>query len=138
MRCCAFHTSPQGFGKVMSTIEPRHAVAYHFYTEEIIRYDLFQGILETDDGPLSLATPVMVASGTFGYGVEFETLLDLSRLGGLVSKGLYMEPRDGNPVPRIAETPAGLPNAPRKPSALSTEERERSVISTRLISISAS
>ena len=58
--CCAFHTSPQGFGKVMSTIEPRHAVAYHFYTEEIIRYDVFQGIRETYDGPLSLATDMMV------------------------------------------------------------------------------
>ncbi|MDX2458826.1 MAG: guanitoxin biosynthesis MBL fold metallo-hydrolase GntH [Gammaproteobacteria bacterium] len=58
--CCAFHTSPQGFGKVMSTIKPRHAVAYHFYTEEIIRYDVFQGIRETYDGPLSLATDMMV------------------------------------------------------------------------------
>ena len=58
--CCAFHTSPQGFGKVMSTIKPRHAVAYHFYTEEIIRYDVFQGIRETYDGPLSMATDMMV------------------------------------------------------------------------------
>ena len=57
--CCAFHTSPQGFGKVMSTIKPRHAVAYHFYTEEIIRYDVYQGIRETYDGPLSLATDMM-------------------------------------------------------------------------------
>lgn len=58
--CCAFHTSPQGFGKVMSTLRPRHAVAYHFYTEEIIRYDVYQGIRETYDGPLSLATDMMV------------------------------------------------------------------------------
>ena len=55
--------------------------------------------------------PLIAASGTFGYGVEYEGILDLSKLGGLVSKGLYMEPRDGCPTPRIAETPAGLLNA---------------------------
>ena len=55
--------------------------------------------------------PVIAASGTFGYGVEYEGILDLSTLGGLVSKGLYMEPRDGCPTPRIAETPSGLLNA---------------------------
>mgnify|MGYP001829017582 CR=1 FL=1 len=60
---------------------------------------------------LRLKNPLIAASGTFGYGVEHEELLDLSRLGGLVSKGLYMEARDGNPTPRIAETPAGLLNA---------------------------
>jgi dihydroorotate dehydrogenase (NAD+) catalytic subunit len=60
---------------------------------------------------LRLKNPLIAASGTFGYGVEYEELLDLSRLGGLVSKGLYMEPRDGNPTPRLAETPSGLLNA---------------------------
>jgi dihydroorotate dehydrogenase (NAD+) catalytic subunit len=60
---------------------------------------------------LRLKNPLIAASGTFGYGVEYEDLLDISRLGGLVSKGLYLEPRDGNPTPRIAETPAGLLNA---------------------------
>jgi len=55
--------------------------------------------------------PLIAASGTFGYGVEYEGLLDISRLGGLVSKGLYMEARDGNPTPRLAETPSGLLNA---------------------------
>jgi len=60
---------------------------------------------------LRLKNPLIAASGTFGYGVEYEGLLDLSRLGGLVSKGLYMEARDGNPTPRIAETPSGLLNA---------------------------
>jgi dihydroorotate dehydrogenase (NAD+) catalytic subunit len=60
---------------------------------------------------LRFKNPVIAASGTFGYGIEYEDVLDLSRLGGLVSKGLYMEPRDGNPVPRIAETPSGLLNA---------------------------
>jgi dihydroorotate dehydrogenase (NAD+) catalytic subunit len=60
---------------------------------------------------LRFKNPLIAASGTFGYGIEYEDLLDLSRLGGLVSKGLYMEPRDGNPTPRIAETPSGLLNA---------------------------
>src|SRR5262249_12377591 len=62
-------------------------------------------------GPLQLKNPLLAASGTFGYGVELEGLLDLSLLGGLVSKGLYLEPRDGCPTPRIAETPSGLLNA---------------------------
>jgi len=62
-------------------------------------------------GGLRLKNPLIAASGTFGYGVEYEGILDLSRLGGIVSKGLYLEPRDGCPVPRIVETPAGLLNA---------------------------
>ena len=60
---------------------------------------------------IRLKNPLIAASGTFGYGVEYEGLLDLSRLGGLVSKGLYLEPRDGCPTPRIVETPSGLLNA---------------------------
>jgi dihydroorotate dehydrogenase (NAD+) catalytic subunit len=60
---------------------------------------------------LRLRNPLIAASGTFGYGVELEGILDLSFLGALVSKGLYMEPRDGCPTPRIVETPAGLLNA---------------------------
>ncbi len=60
---------------------------------------------------LRFKNPLIAASGTFGYGVEYEGLLDLSRLGGLVCKGLYLEPRDGCPTPRIVETPSGLLNA---------------------------
>jgi dihydroorotate dehydrogenase (NAD+) catalytic subunit len=60
---------------------------------------------------LKFKNPLIAASGTFGYGVEYEGLLDLALLGGLVSKGLYMEPRDGCPTPRITETPSGLLNA---------------------------
>jgi len=60
---------------------------------------------------IRLKNPLLAASGTFGYGVEYEGLLDLSELGGIVSKGLYLEPRDGAPTPRIAETPTGLLNA---------------------------
>lgn len=67
--------------------------------------------LETELCGLSLKNPLLAASGTFGYGVEYADLLDLSTLGGIVSKGLYLEPRDGCDVPRIVETPSGLLNA---------------------------
>jgi len=60
---------------------------------------------------LRLKNPLVAASGTFGYGVEYEGILDLSVLGGIVSKGLYLEPRDGCETPRIVETPSGLLNA---------------------------
>jgi dihydroorotate dehydrogenase (NAD+) catalytic subunit len=69
------------------------------------------GPLAVEVGGLSLKNPLLAASGTFGYGVEYESLLDLSTLGGIVSKGLYLEPRDGCDVPRIVETPSGLLNA---------------------------
>ena len=67
--------------------------------------------LGVDVAGIRLKNPLIAASGTFGYGVEYEGLLDLSLLGGLVSKGLYLEPRDGCPTPRIVETPSGLLNA---------------------------
>jgi dihydroorotate dehydrogenase (NAD+) catalytic subunit len=58
-----------------------------------------------------LKNPVIAASGTFGYGVEFEDIVHLSRLGGFVVKGLSKEPMAGNPPPRLYETPAGMLNA---------------------------
>jgi dihydroorotate dehydrogenase (NAD+) catalytic subunit len=67
--------------------------------------------LGTDLGFLKLRNPVLAASGTFGYGLEFEPYLDLARLGGIVVKGLYYGPREGNPPPRLVETPSGLINA---------------------------
>ncbi|MFW5819439.1 MAG: dihydroorotate dehydrogenase, partial [Desulfovermiculus sp.] len=60
---------------------------------------------------LELANPILTASGTFGYGSEFTPYGDLSKLGGLVVKGLSLEPRLGNPTPRIVETACGLLNA---------------------------
>lgn len=62
-------------------------------------------------GSLRLANPVMTASGTFGYAKEFEDLLDLGRLGAVIVKGISLEPRPGNPPPRIVETPCGMLNA---------------------------
>jgi len=60
---------------------------------------------------IRLKNPLIAASGTFGYGVEYEGILELAILGGVVSKGLYLEARDGCPTPRIVETPSGLLNA---------------------------
>lgn len=67
--------------------------------------------LAVDFAGLSLKNPILTASGTFGYGREFAELYDLSLLGGVVVKGTTAEPRKGNGVPRIAETPAGLLNS---------------------------
>ncbi len=62
-------------------------------------------------GPLSLKNPIVTASGTFGYGLEFTDFVDLSRLGALCTKGLSLHPHAGNAPPRICETPAGMLNA---------------------------
>jgi dihydroorotate dehydrogenase (NAD+) catalytic subunit len=64
-----------------------------------------------DLGGIRLRNPVLTASGTFGYGTEFAPFLDLRRIGGFVAKSLTLEPRRGNPPPRIAEAPSGLLNA---------------------------
>src|SRR5258707_11491667 len=60
---------------------------------------------------VELCSPVIAASGTFGYGVEFEDIISLDRIGAFVTKGLSREPMAGNPTPRIIETPAGMMNA---------------------------
>lgn len=60
---------------------------------------------------LLLKNPVMTASGTFGYGVEYAKAIDVSRLGAIVTKGVTLRPRRGNPQPRLAETPAGMLNS---------------------------
>ena len=67
--------------------------------------------LRTSIGKLKLANPVMTASGTFGYGTEFADFVDLNRLGGVIVKGTTLHHREGNPYPRMAETPAGMLNA---------------------------
>lgn len=61
-------------------------------------------------GGLSLKNPVMTASGTFGYGLEFADFVDLNRLGGFIVKGTTLHPREGNDYPRMAETPQGMLN----------------------------
>src|SRR3954465_14379237 len=62
-------------------------------------------------GSLTLKNPLIAASGCFGYGVEYADVVDLSTLGAIVSKGLFLKEREGHPAPRIVETPAGMLNA---------------------------
>ena len=67
--------------------------------------------LRTNIGNLELKNPVLTASGTFGYGVEFSDFVNLDNLGGFIVKGTTGQPREGNPYPRMAETPLGMLNA---------------------------
>lgn len=67
--------------------------------------------LSVNIGNLQLKNPVMTASGTFGYGEEFADLIDLNQLGGIIVKGTTRMPRQGNPYPRMVETPSGMLNA---------------------------
>jgi dihydroorotate dehydrogenase (NAD+) catalytic subunit len=67
--------------------------------------------LSVNVGALRLSNPIIAASGTFGYGIEFADLVDLNRLGGIVVKGLSLEPMAGAPAPRLCETPSGMLNA---------------------------
>ena len=62
-------------------------------------------------GNLTMKNPVMTASGTFGYGEEYAEFIDLNRLGAVVVKGISLKPKEGNPTPRIVETPSGMLNA---------------------------
>jgi dihydroorotate dehydrogenase (NAD+) catalytic subunit len=67
--------------------------------------------MQVDIGNLKLKNPVLVASGTFGYGDELSELFDVGQLGGIVTKSLTLKPRVGNPPPRIVETPCGMLNS---------------------------
>ena len=69
------------------------------------------GDLKVNIKGLSLKNPVMTASGTFGYGEEFSDFIDLNRLGGIIVKGTTINHREGNPYPRMVETPSGMLNA---------------------------
>ena len=66
--------------------------------------------LEVNIGGLRLKTPVMTASGTFDYGLEFQDFVPLSEIGGIIVKGTTLKPREGNDYPRMAETPMGMLN----------------------------
>ena len=66
--------------------------------------------LNVNIGGLHLQNPVLTASGTFGYGIEFADFIDLKRLGGFIVKGTTLHPREGNDYPRMAETPSGMLN----------------------------
>ncbi len=67
--------------------------------------------LSINIGKLEMSNPVMTASGTFGYGLEFQDFVDLEKIGGIIVKGTTLHHREGNPYPRMAETPMGMLNA---------------------------
>ncbi len=67
--------------------------------------------LRVNIGQLEMKNPVMTASGTFGYGLEFQDFVNLEEIGGIIVKGTTLLPREGNPYPRMAETPMGMLNA---------------------------
>jgi len=67
--------------------------------------------LSVEIAKVKFSNPVLVASGTFGYGEEYDQLIDLSRLGGIITKSVTLEQREGNPPPRTCETPCGMLNA---------------------------
>lgn len=66
--------------------------------------------LTTDICGITFRNPILTASGTFGYGLEFADFVDFSKIGGIIVKGTTLEPREGNPYPRMAETPSGMLN----------------------------
>ncbi|MDD5204756.1 MAG: dihydroorotate dehydrogenase [Desulfobacterales bacterium] len=76
-----------------------------------MKMDHHQPDLRVRLGPLELKNPVIAASGTFGYGEEYASLVDLNQIGAIVVKGLSLKPKSGNPPPRIAETNGGMLNA---------------------------
>ena len=94
--CCAFHTSGQAFGKMMSEVKPRHAVAYHFFNEEATRYSLYDNIRETYDGPLSMATDMMV--------------WNITKAG--ITERMAVSPEEAWSVPTDAIPPVRDPNVP--------------------------
>ena len=66
--------------------------------------------LNVSIGNLSMKNPVMTASGTFGYGLEYADFVPLEQIGGIIVKGTTLNPRQGNDYPRMAETPSGMLN----------------------------
>ena len=91
----AFHTAPDGLAQT----EARRKTSPHSKS------------LSVNIAGIQMKNPVMTASGTFGYGQEFASLVDLNRLGAIIVKGLSLEPSAGNPPPRTVETPGGMLNA---------------------------
>ena len=73
--------------------------------------DLSVRIVSGKSRELDLSNPVMTASGTFGYGTEYAELIDIQRLGAIVCKGIFLDPREGNPQPRLFETASGVLNS---------------------------
>lgn len=104
--CCEFHTSPQAFGKIMSEIQPRHAVAFHFFNDEGTRYGMFEGIRETYDGPLSMAIDMMVWNVTKDSITE-RTAVSTDEAWSVPGTAVQPPPEKGRPNPMSDEMEAG-------------------------------
>ncbi len=102
--CCEFHTSPQAFGKIMSEVQPRMAVAYHFFNEEATRYGVYEYIRQTYDGPLSMGTDLMVWNVTADD----------------VRERMVIVTEEGWPVPGPNQQPPPDPSRPNPMSATIT------------------
>ena len=100
--CCAFHTSGPAFGKVMSEINPRHAVAYHFFNEEGTRYSLYDQIRQTYAGPLSMATDMMVWNVTQDKITE-RMAVTTEEAWAVPGEGRQPPPEKGRPNPYSKE-----------------------------------
>ncbi len=96
--CCEFHTGPQSFGKIMSTLKPRHAIAYHFFNEEGTRYGVYEGIRETYDGPLSMGTDRMVWNVTKA-GITERMATATDEAWGVPGTAVQPPPQKGLPDP---------------------------------------
>lgn len=96
--CCEFHTSPQSFGKIVSMLKPRHAIAYHFFNEEATRYGIYEGVRETYDGPLSLATDMMVWNIT-SDGITERMAVATDEAWGVPGTAKQPPPQKGIPDP---------------------------------------
>jgi ribonuclease Z len=96
--CCEFHTSPQSFGKIMSTLKPGHAIAYHFFNEEGTRYGIYEGIRETYDGPLSMGTDLMVWNVT-REGVKERMAMATEEAWAVPGTAVQPPPERGRPNP---------------------------------------
>ena len=104
--CCAFHTSGQAFGKVMSEIQPGLAVAYHFLNEEATRYAIYDDIRETYDGPLSMAADMMVWNATKD-GTTERMAVSSDEAWSVPSDATQPPPEEGRPNPYSNEILAG-------------------------------
>jgi hypothetical protein len=120
--CCASLENPMacGFGVCLGCAAPLRSGGFALVCRDgpvLPAHDGRVGVAavsvdtRVDLGGIALRNPVLTASGTFGYGTEFAPFLDLTRIGGFVAKSLTLEPRRGNPPPRIAEAPSGMLNA---------------------------
>jgi dihydroorotate dehydrogenase (NAD+) catalytic subunit len=104
-----YESAKPGSGGQPRQVFPESPPSFVLFSADVSSSDRVD--LRVQVGALRLSNPIITASGTFGYGSEFAHLVDLNQLGGLVTKGLSLEPIEGAPAPRLCETPSGMLNA---------------------------